>query len=330
MKKIQLQAKTIALQQIQLVYQEHDDFIEKNPYGQMLLDRLDQWANREDSLSIGILPLLTCEANGGKPEQVVPILAAWQLTQFAAKLFDDVEDGDISCHKAQTINVAMGLLSVAQLVLTALPGYDTTWCQAFNKMLLRACAGQHDDLAFSHNATSYADPEHWYSVAQAKSGEFLSWAAWAGASIADKRDSQKLTCYRNYGRSLGVLLQIADDFGGIWNSDDNNDLATGALSLPICYSLMVADETKRSDLLQLLIQAKAGNTVAADEARQCLIDLGAQTYLLAIAFMEYKRAVISLEQCNLSTAKLNEFVALLLKTMPGLKLLDRVSNARLY
>lgn len=329
MSAILLQAKALVVQQIQQAFYEGKNSYDKSSYEQMLLGILDRWVYTEETVSISNLPLLTCEATDGKPEQVVPVLAVWQLTRLAVKLFDDVEDGDISCQKAQSINVAMGLLSVAQHLLTSIPCHNKYWYQTFIGMLLRAGAGQHADLERTHGEVSQTDLEQWLAIARAKSGEFFGWAAWAGTFVANRR-RERLTHFWEYGRSLGVLLQIADDFGGIWNHNDISDLATGALSLPVCYGFAVTEGRKRNHLIQLLELAKAGDTGAEKEAKQYLIDLGAQIYILAITSMEYQRAITALEKSGLLVAKHPKLVTLLRKTMSGLHLLDEARHARMY
>lgn len=319
-----LRAKEIATQQLEQSFQKFDSSIDADSYFQKLIAQLENWGCEEHLVSTSNLPILSCEANGGSHEQAAFLLAAWRLTRLALKIYDDVEDGDINCQQAHAINVAMGLLSTAQLVLQSESTHGDECCRAFNQMLLRAGAGQHCDLAQTHSANIVALPEEWMIIVKAKSGEFFGWASWVGAAIVGGT-KEDLSAYQNYGRCLGVLLQIADDFGGVWNPDDNSDLLTGSFSLPVCYGLAVTKGEARTRLIKLLSRARAGEIDAEQDAKQFLIDLGAQVYLLAIAQMEYQQAVTALESIDLSVSSRSKFITLLDETMPGLSLIDESS-----
>jgi geranylgeranyl pyrophosphate synthase len=155
-------------------------------------------------------------------------------------------------------------------------------------------------------------------IAQAKSGEFLGWAAWSGAAVASV-DVPILTYYWRYGYYLGILLQLADDFNGIWNPEEVSDLIRGSLSLPICYALSVISPKEQTDLTQLLERARHGDTHSEALIRQRLIDLGAQAYLLVVAQIQYQQAVTALQQANYPTSDDFGLVKLLMKVMPGLR-----------
>ncbi|MEJ2558044.1 MAG: polyprenyl synthetase family protein [Anaerolineae bacterium] len=191
-------------------------------YRQQLLTVLDEWAEPDTDIpAINILPRLVYEANGGDSFLAAPVTAAWQLICMAAKLFDDVEDGQLRGDLSEGINLATGLLFLASLVLGDLSDRGVSvervhaLNQTLNRAMLRACAGQHADLAARRTGTTAIDPNTWLEIAQAKSGELLAWAAGAGALVAGANE-RALACYREYGSHLGVLLQVADDFNGVW------------------------------------------------------------------------------------------------------------------
>jgi geranylgeranyl diphosphate synthase type I len=272
--------------------------------------------------TLSILPLLACEANGGDPRRAAPVMAAWQLLRLAAKLFDDVEDGEASGQPAKVINVATGLLFVTQLVVGELAAQGMTsdlvqrLGQALNHAGLRACAGQHADLAGQVEMTN-ADPDVWLEIALAKSGEPLAWAAWAGALVAGA-DEHTLACYREYGYHLGVLLQVADDFNGVWQPGSVSDLAVGRFTLPVCYALSVAKAEERDRLETLLEEAAQGNDMAEVQARQLLTDLGAQAYLLVVGRVQHQQAMAALRSANCVSPADQQLAALLNRVLPAL------------
>ena len=293
-------------------------------YGQQLLAVLDRWIKPDPGDStISILARLACEANGGDPHLAAAVTAACRLVRLAAKLFDDVEDGDVSGQSAGVINVATGLLFVAQLALGELaargmdPASVQRLCQGLNRAGLRACAGQHADLVAGQVGITDVDPEAWLEIALAKSGELLAWAAWAGALVAGAGE-HTLACYYEYGCHLGVLLQVADDFNGVWHPEGIGDLAAGRLTLPVCYGLSVAKAEERERLKALLEQAVQGDDVAEMQARQLLTDLGAQAYLLVVGRVQHRQAVEALRSANCTSPAGQQLFALLDQVLPAL------------
>jgi geranylgeranyl diphosphate synthase type I len=287
------------------------------------IDHLDK--GRGDDPGIAALPVLTCQASGGEPHIAAPITEAWQLVRLAAKLLDDVEDGESEVAPAEAINVATGLLFVAPLVLSKslerhVPRDRVLYLeQALHRAELHACAGQHADLVGDQPGIDGTDPDTWLEIAWGKSGSLLGWAAWAGALVADA-DEHALSGYRDYGRHLGVMLQVADDFKGIWSPDGACDIAAGRPILPVCYALHVAKGKERDLLETLLARAIQGDRAAEAQAQQLLIDLGAQGYTLVVAKVQYQLAVTALRRANCVSPADRRLIALLDRTMPALEL----------
>lgn len=268
------------------------------------LEVLQSWLSCYGGMSaIARLPFLTYAAAGGVGAAVLPVAAAWHVTRQAVKLFDDVEDGDVAQRIGEAVNTAAVLLFVAQSALELLPADRGTnkashIRRALNRAMLRAASGQQTDIIAAGDV-GRIDPDGWLRVASEKSGELLGWAAWAGAMVAPG-DEIAATHYHAYGFHLGVLLQVADDFNGIWGSGGRSDLRAGCLSLPVCYALQVAPADSREGLLTLLADARRGDSQAEARARQGLVDLGAQAYCLAVAQVQYHAAVWALDRAEAS------------------------------
>lgn len=290
-----------------------------------VLDILDAWLGQGSGvLTINDLPFLTYEATGGNGHQITPVVAAWQAIRLALKLFDDVEDRDIGDRPGEATNAATGLLFVAQVALEELSACDVLpkaaqrLRQALGRAVLHACVGQQADLNAGHTRTPSADPDIWLEIAGSKSGELLAWAAWAGAIVAGA-DDHVASCYHEYGYHLGMLLQVADDFHDVWYPDGTSDLARGCLTLPICYALHMATDEGRARLTRLLDRVRTGDSTAEVAARQMLIDLGAQAYLLAVARVQYQQAVASVQRADGIVASHQKLIALADHVLPALK-----------
>lgn len=106
---------------------------------------LQAWLTRRDGASVvARLPVLAYEAAGGAGLAFVPVAAAWQATYLAAKLIDDVKDGDLAGHVGEMTDTATVPLLVARAALDLLPSLlspaaaRSVHC-SLNRAVLRAC-----------------------------------------------------------------------------------------------------------------------------------------------------------------------------------------------
>jgi geranylgeranyl diphosphate synthase, type I len=293
-------------------------------YGKHLLDTAASWLRPNlGPVSISTLPVLTCQACGGTREQAEPVGEAWQAVRLAVKLFDDVEDGDAD-DPALATNAAISLLVAAQLLLAelperGLPPESASYLErSLKAALLAAAAGQHRDLLAARSRAGEMTPDVWLQVAAAKSGQPLSWAAAAGAVVAGASSAAQRS-WSAYGQHLGVLLQIADDFGGVWGSTRQSDLARGMPGLPICYARFVMDGSQQTQLDRLLARAATGDRAAEAEAGNLITAAGAQSYTLVAADVQYQAAKGALRQAGAeATVAGQALVALLDSVFPAL------------
>jgi len=278
----------------------------------------------EGEAELTLLPVLCCEAVGGNERQATAVAAAWHLLHLAAKILDDVEDEDAdgalwsTIGSSQAINVATGFIFASQLALAHLPqmGADErlalSLCQDFNRACLRMCAGQHADLTEG----SELSLERYFEVVAAKSGEFFALACRAGALLGGG-NAEQVASYSEFGYNLGVLIQIWDDFEGIWNPQGKSDLATGKRTLPIIYALSVAPLAVQKQLMEFLSRA-ADEPQAEGEARRIITDLGAPQYVMTEAQIRRRRAERALLRAGKSCLVHQQLIGLLNRVMPAL------------
>jgi geranylgeranyl pyrophosphate synthase len=276
----------------------------------------------EAKSSFAFLPIWTCQAAEGDPHQAVTVSAAWCVLHTAALLLDDVEDGELDrkpwppMTPSQAINVATALTSVAQLLLGCMGRWGVTdslalaLSQAVNQAFLQVCAGQHLDLA-----ATLSSLEGYWRMAAGKSGGCFAVACRAGAMVAGA-DSAQIARYAEFGRQLGILVQISDDFNGTWNSPGPGDLVPGSKSLPVIYALSVGSPETQAQFLDLLPRARTSEAALA-EARQMLIDLGALHYMVVQAETHRRRAQEALPLPGQDRDAYDQLVALLNRVMPA-------------
>jgi len=276
----------------------------------------------QDELSSGFLPTIICSAISGESEKAIPITAAWQLIQLAAKLIDDIEDGDTTQRIADATNLATGFLFTAYVALDQLIDYGVSLEQShrvkvgLNQACLLACAGQ--DVEFqARYALDPPDPDGWLEIARWKSGKLFAWACQAGGIVADVDETIQTDLWE-YGLRLGTLVQIADDFNGIWGPAGEIDLLNGQLTLPVIYACYVANSMEKKALDTLIRSAAQGNRQAAINARQKISALGAQKFILAVAFTQRTGAIEALNHIPLSLSAQRRLVVILDRIFPAL------------
>lgn len=277
-----------------------------------------------------LLPILCCEAAGGDEDQATAIAAAWFLLYLAARVLDDIEDGDAlqspwsAIGAPQAINAATGLIFASQLALAHLPrmGADRELAlfllEDFNRTTLRMCAGQQADLTEGSQTSrrlverlnlrevEQLPLERYFWIAGAKSGEFFALACRAGALLG----TDEVAPFSEFGYNLGVLIQMCDDFEGIWNPQGRSDLAAGKRTLPVIYALNVAPPNVREHLEQLLVKATVEQE-AEEKARRIITALGAPHYLLIEAQIRRRRAEAALCSTGKSSPACRQLMALL-------------------
>lgn len=265
------------------------------------------------SKALAQLPLLFCELNGGDREQVMPVITACTLLRHAARLLDDVEDGDVKLRKISepvALNISTGLLFTVGLVLNSLEAFElqpeaaSDIRRMFYEELLKVCSGQHLDLT-----RSLPTLEESWRIAGEKSGRFTGLLCWAGGRVADA-DRDQLELYRQFGYNLGLLDQIRDDLADLWSDVSHySDLENGRYGgLPVTYALSVLPEDERQELLTYVADSNK-TAEAGKKARTLIIKSGAGIYLMV--------------QC---TAYVQQSEQLLAKMALPAEVYDRLSN----
>lgn len=145
----------------------------------------------------------------------------------------------------------------------------------------------------------------------------MGWAAWAGAMVAGLRETVASN-FHEFGVHLGVLLQVADDFGDFWGKINPNDLQSGRITLPTSYLLMVSNEVARAQVIDMVQRSGLGDRDAQERLLRFSIELGSQKYALALAWIERQNAYNALKQACLNGNRALGLTALLNEVFPAL------------
>jgi len=215
----------------------------------------------------------------------VPVAAAWLLGYIAARLLDEVEDRDFTqenwggLSQAEAINIASAFLVTIPFVLDRLQDarISADLKADFQQAALEIALGQHADLSGWIGNGDGAIERYW-QVARAKSGVLFALACRAGARSGNP-PAEILNAYADFGQTLGLLVQVCDDYRDFYGSSDLCTLQTGREVLPVVYGCSVAGPEEQVRIEHLLNQAQT-DKYAAYQLRQLLDDLGARHYLL--------------------------------------------------
>lgn len=277
----------------------------------------------DPALCFKFLPSIICNTLSPKDvDKAIPITVAWQFIQLAAKIFDDIEDGAIRKNIPGRINLATGCIFAAQCALANLDKYDvcpetaSRVMKNLSESCLRACAGQQADLSATFG-NPIPDPDSWLEIAALKSGELFSWAAWAGAVIAGE-NLEAQSKFQAFGRHLGIEIQIADDFSGLWGEGEPVDLSQEKSGLPLCYARLVASEQEKETLDDCLTEASLGNFSSTKASVALITGLGGQSYLFTSAWLERQKGARLLDGLSLVDNQKEELLELFAIAFPAL------------
>lgn len=277
--------------------------------GQFLQFFLEEWWLKALSKSpAAILPVLVCQVFGGSFRDALPVLVAWRLLCLAAKLFDDVEDGDTDLARPEHINMATSLLFLAQLALAKLSATGLTLDKIeqirsrLNKAGLIACNGQY--LEFSRNSKQVQpDPDGWLEVALAKSGYPFAWATWAGGMVAGASEVD-LQAMWMYGFNLGIIRQVTDDIQDIWNGVQVGLPAKSLSCLPFCYISWVLQGSERDNFIKLLSKMDQKDFETISRLREVIDGSGTEFFVNAVVEIHVNQALKALQGTGLSQESL--------------------------
>jgi geranylgeranyl pyrophosphate synthase len=234
------------------------------------------------------LPLLACQAVGGREEQAIPACAALACAQVGIILIDDMLDDDPrgEFHRlgmAQTANCAAALISAASQAILHSPvrsSIKLAAVQNLNQMITNLAFGQSLDIQ------NPADEAAYWRVVRTKSSPFFGTAfglgaIFGGASVGLVHEIGKL------GSLYGEMIQIHDDLNDSMTEPAGPDWLTGRSPLPILYAQTV-DHPERDRFFEL--RRNISDPQALPEAKAILIHCGAVSYCIDQLIRRYQSA----------------------------------------
>lgn len=243
------------------------------------------------------LPLASCRAVGGNPEDAVHVTAALLAFSAAMRLYDDVEDQDrpnrlwakIGPARAYNIGSAVHVLSFD--ILNKAPLSRNRFRvinQSFIDNFYSIAAGQDRDLA----GIARSVEDCWLTI-ELKTGSAFALACACGA-LAGTDDSALIRSCRRFGHHLGTTLQILNDMNSIWHPEGFSDIQQGKVTLPLIHAMSFEHPAREE-----LVSSVKGRRVAANAERiRAILDkTDTKNFLLWAALKEREDALKALDVC---------------------------------
>lgn len=239
-----------------------------------------------------LLPFASAAVVGGEPARAVSVAAAFGFLLFAIRWFDDAQDHDRDdalwalVGPARATNFAAGALNLAWRTLAEDAAVPRSALVAFGEETTALARGQDDDLLGFETVSLEA---YWRRMVE-KSGACFAMACRLGA-LAAQADRNTAAPLADFGRHLGIMVQILDDLDGAFHPLGKGDLASGKVTLPLLYALQV-EHAGRDELRRIVREGRLAS--AAERARELLDATDTREFLVWSAFEERDRAFAAL------------------------------------
>lgn len=222
------------------------------------------------------LPLLSCQAVGGKRSSAVVGAAAVACMYISIILVDDMLDDDprgehLRIGYGPAANLALAFQAAAFRLIGESKASKS--CQAavsacLAQLALATAQGQHLDIQTS------SDEQHYWQVVQAKSTPYYRAALQVGALLGDA-GPQIVEEIGKIGVLIGEICQLHDDLFDAFAAPANPDWLPERNNLPILYA-STANHTDRERFHAL--RPKVDDPQRLEECQQILITCGAVSY----------------------------------------------------
>ena len=219
------------------------------------------------------LCMFTTEVLGGEASEALPAAVSLELIHNFSLVHDDIQDDDdlrrgresvqAKWGPEQAINAGDGLKDLSSLALTRLgegtqPRKTLAALDALNSYSLRMIKGQVQDLEYA--TRDNLSVEEYLDLISKKTCSLLEAAFHLGGLYAGTPEI--IPDLKTFGRHLGYVYQIRDDWLGIWGEPSKSgksastDLYEKKKSYPVVYTLREASPD-RKELLQEIYRLPA-------------------------------------------------------------------------
>ena len=258
------------------------------------------------------LCMFACDALHGEPRLAAPAAASLELIHNFSLVHDDIQDRGYERRHQPTVWAVWGTAPalVAGDAMQSLGDFTSTGFEdsvpaatavrvsgLLTESYLEMIEGQCRDLQFEQRETIATD--EYLDMIALKTGALIRSSLVIGATVATD-DADVIEGIARFGRAIGRLFQIRDDYLGIWGDDaitgksTDSDIVQRKKSYPIVYAFQESAGANRTELLRLYAKA-ALDEPDVDRVLNILEDLDAaeQTDALTASTAEEARASLA-------------------------------------
>ncbi|MEF8917001.1 MAG: polyprenyl synthetase family protein [Candidatus Bipolaricaulota bacterium] len=279
------------------------------------------------------LALYATEALGGDPNEALPAALSLELIHNFSLVHDDIQDDDrtrrgrptvqYKWSPDQAINAGDALKDLSLLVMLDLSrdgesGKTLEALAALSEYSLRMIQGQVMDLDYMERRD--VDIDSYLEMISAKTCALLEGAFHLGGiySSAGEDELEKLI---SFGRYLGYVYQIRDDWLGIWGQPEESgksalsDIEEKKRSFPVVYALQGGHGEELTRLKELYYSEGKLGEDKIEEVKEILEEIDASKKTNEWAEKYWNHAVRELHETGMADwakTELKEFGSFLL------------------
>ena len=219
------------------------------------------------------LCMFACDAFGGEPRRAAPAAAALELIHNFSLIHDDIQDEGLERRHQPTVWAlwgtakalaagnamqSLGDLATARGNRSGVPGVPAAVAVQVAGLLTQSCLemieGQCRDLQFERRAVIGID--EYLDMIALKTGALIRSSLVIGATIATG-DADTIAGVARFGRAIGRLFQIRDDYLGIWGDEaitgksTDSDIVQRKKSYPVVYAFQQSAGVHQEELRRL-------------------------------------------------------------------------------
>jgi len=219
------------------------------------------------------LLLLSCEAVGGKKENIKNFVVLPELVHNGTIIVDDVEDNSLFRRGKKTIHRIHGndIAVNTGNMLYFLPLKIIDWYveknpefkekafsiyDVYSDEMIRLSLGQAMDIYWHRGQAKNVSEEQYLQMCRYKTGSLACFSAKLGAILGNANKKQ-IEALGNFAASIGVAFQIQDDILNIapskdWGKELGDDINEGKRTLMVIRALKKLSKQKSTRLIKIL------------------------------------------------------------------------------
>lgn len=299
---------------ISVVVDDADFFLQKHVQSRTLLSlyqqRLKIFADQAEKQGFAPcidVPYFLCLGLSQDNEKSRRLALLSTLVFLGCDLLDDFHDGDL--HVVPNTSSVAQVTLASSVLLSALPALvaseffgkeSSVVCQSVARSLLVMAQGQEQDVLSRFNPDfSIEDVEE---IVRAKSGEEVALFSRLVAQVLNQSVEKEEAC-AEFGRHLGVALQIASDVSDIFEAPLSQDLRQGTLTIPLALYLLRLTQEERELFCKQWRQGSQ-NTTTHEWVRDTLEKSGALAHTAFLIESHCGKAAVILKELQLDADSL--------------------------